>query len=228
MLRDVGLEVAAGETVALMGASGSGKSILARAVVGLVKPDGGQVWLDGEEVTGSGAARLREIRRKVGMLFQQNALFDSMTVKENIGFVLREVMGLSDAEIGARVTELLERLHLGPIVRMYPSELSGGMKKRVGIARAVAHEPRIVIYDDPTAGLDPITSEAIGELIAELGQRTDRAVLMVSNYLPLIMATADRVLLLHQGRIIRLGAPADIFTSERTELREFLDSNGEG
>jgi phospholipid/cholesterol/gamma-HCH transport system ATP-binding protein len=227
VLRDVSLTVAAGETVALMGASGSGKSTVVRAIVGLVKPDRGQVWLDGEAVTGAGAARLRELRRKVGMLFQQNALFDSMTVAENIGFVLREVMGLSDAEISARVKELLERLHLGPIEKMYPSELSGGMKKRVGIARAVAHDPAIVFYDDPTAGLDPITSEVIGSLIAELGRKKDRAVMIVSNYLPLIMNAARRVLLLHQGRIIEVGTPADVLKSESPEIRDFLDSKVE-
>lgn len=226
ILRDINLRVSAGETVALMGASGSGKSTLLRAVSGLLPAERGQVFLDGREVSGASASELREARSRVGMLFQGNALFDSMTVAENIGFVLREVMGLSRDEIRSRVNDLLVRLHLGAIGGRYPAELSGGMKKRVGIARAVAHDPRIVLYDDPTAGLDPITSEVIGGLIAELGAGEDSAAVVVTNYLPLVMMVASRALLLHLGRIIEIGPPGSLMESERPEIRDFLNAKG--
>jgi phospholipid/cholesterol/gamma-HCH transport system ATP-binding protein len=227
VLREINLSVEAGETVAIMGASGGGKSTLMRAMVGLIKPDHGDVRLDGESLAGAGAARLREIRRKVGMLFQGNALFDSMDVFDNIGFILREVRGMTPREIKPHVYDLLERLRLGPIGRMFPAELSGGMKKRVGIARAVAHDPKIVFYDDPTAGLDPITSEVIADMIAELGGRKDQTVVVMSNYLPLVTLVAHRVALLHRGRIIDLGPPQNLSESERPELRAFLDSREE-
>ena len=224
VLREINLGIGAGETLALMGASGSGKSTLVRAMVGLIEPERGEVRLDGESMVALSAARLREVRKKVGMLFQGNALFDSMDVFDNIGFILREVRGMTPREIKPHVYDLLERLHLGPIGRKFPAELSGGMKKRVGIARAVAHDPKMVFYDDPTAGLDPITSEVIAELIAELGAKKDRAVMVVSNYLPLVTRVAHRVALLHRGRIIDLGPPEHLTESERPELRQFLDS----
>lgn len=224
VLGGASIEVRPGETVAVMGASGSGKSTLLRAAVGLIPVEGGRVWIEGEPVIGATPARLREIRRKVGMLFQGNALFDSMTVAENIGFVLTEVRGLAPEMVSERVDSLLDRLHLGPIGKSYPSELSGGMKKRVGIARAVAHDPRLVLYDDPTAGLDPVTSDVIAELIAELGQRVEQAAIIASNYLPLVSRAASRVTLVHAGRVIDLGPPGKIWESDRPELLEFLES----
>ncbi len=226
VLSEVSLRVPAGETLALMGASGSGKSTLLRAAVGLLAPDSGQVWLCGRPVVGAGGAGLREVRREAGMLFQGNALFDSMTATENIGFILREVMGMSEEDAGARVDTLLDRLHLGPIGHMYPAELSGGMKRRVGIARAVAHEPSVLFYDDPTAGLDPITSDVIADLILELGASEERASMVVSNYLPLINKVAHNVALLHEGRVMELGTPEKMMESGRVELMEFLEPEG--
>lgn len=225
ILDGVDLTVSAGETLALMGASGSGKSTLLRAAVGILKPESGRVNISGKPVQGTSRAKLRALRRKVGMLFQGNALFDSMTVAENIGFVLKEVKGMAAKQIESRVDELLVRLRLGPIHDKYPAELSGGMKKRVGIARAVAHDPEIVFYDDPTAGLDPITSNVIAELIVELGARGDRVAVIATNDLPLVMKAAHRVVLLHQGRIIELGAPKDMFECESPELKKFLESD---
>jgi len=207
ILDEVSLWVKPGETVALLGASGSGKSLLLRCAVGLLRPDSGRVTLFDTEVTRASASALREARRRVGMLFQANALFDSMTVAGNIGFTLREVLGLAQDRIEQKVDELLERLRLGPVGAMYPAELSGGMKKRVGIARAIAHDPEALICDDPTAGLDPITSDVITDLIAELAQTPGRATLLATNYPPLVDRVADRVLLLEAGRVTDLGPP---------------------
>jgi len=226
ILRGVDLTVRAGETVALMGASGSGKSTLLRAAVGLLKPDAGEVWLNGVSLKGLSGAKLRELRRRVGVLFQGNALFDSMTVAENIGFVLKEALDVPLAAVKPKVDELLARLRLGPIGQKRPAELSGGMKKRVGIARAVAHDPKIVFYDDPTAGLDPITSVVIANLIAELGAVAERAAIVVSNQLPVLTAVAQRVALLHQGRILELGPPQGLLASDRAEVKEFLEYGG--
>ncbi len=223
VLRDVSLELASGNTIALLGASGSGKSTLLRTAVGLLKPDDGSVRLFGEDILSASSSRLRELRRRVGMLFQQNALFDSMTVEENVGFALKEVLSLPPARIKEKVDDLLERLNLGPIGGKYPRELSGGMKKRVGIARAIAHGPSLVFLDDPTAGLDPITSDVIADLIAEKVKEKDRSAVVVSNHLPLVMKVAQEAALLYKGRLIELGPPRDIEKSDRKELRQFLE-----
>jgi len=228
ILAEVSLSADPGETVAILGASGSGKSTLLRAAVGLLRPDSGNVEFAGEDLLAAAPARLREIRRKAGMLFQMNALFDSMTVADNIGFILREVLDQPPAKVKDKVDDLLDRLKLGPIGDKYPAELSGGMKKRVGIARAIAHGPQIVFYDDPTAGLDPITSDVIADIIVELGQEKERAAVIASNYLPLVTKAASRVCLLHKGRLIHIGSPADIWDSDRKEVRRFLDTNGGG
>jgi len=228
VLDGAGLEVGAGETVALLGASGSGKSSLLRVAVGLLRPEAGRVTLGGEPVVGVSGERLRHLRRRVGMLFQGTALFDSMTVAENIGFVLREVMGLDPGQIAARVDALLARLRLGPIGAMFPAELSGGMKKRVGIARALAHDPPILFFDDPTAGLDPVTGEVIADLIAEVSNRSDRAAIVVTNQLPVILKVASRVALLHEGRVAELGPPRQVFAGGRRAVSSFLQGGRDG
>jgi phospholipid/cholesterol/gamma-HCH transport system ATP-binding protein len=224
IIKGIDFNVEKGETLAIMGASGSGKSTILRCVSGLIPPDEGDIWLFGEQLVGTTAAKLRKTRHRIGMLFQQNALFDSMTVEDNMGFVLKEVKGFSPKQIRQRVDELLERLHLGPIGKKWPSELSGGMKKRVGIARAVAHDPEMIFYDDPTAGLDPVTSDVISELIKELGENKNNTAIIVSNYLPLIMKAAQKAALLYKGKIIDLGDPAKLKDSQPPELKKFLES----
>lgn len=218
ILAGADLTVAPGEMVALMGISGSGKSTLLRAAVGLTPPEEGEVKLLGENLIGATSARLREIRQKVGMLFQGNALFDSMTVADNIGFILREVMELPPAEIDRRVRELLDRLQLGDIGALYPSALSGGMKKRVGIARAVAHNPPVMFYDDPTAGLDPVTSLVIAELIARIGREREQSGVVATNYLPLILKVAHRAVLLRDGKIMEIGPTSSLQSADVSEL----------
>lgn len=222
ILRGVSLAVAEGEAVALIGESGSGKTTLLKTAAGLIRPSAGEVWVSGENLTRASARAKARIRRQVGMLFQGNALFDSMTVRENVGFVLQEVQRLDPAEIERRVRELLDRLHLGDIGRRYPRELSGGMKKRVGLARAVIGEPKLLFCDDPTAGLDPITSDAIADLILVLRSYFRVTLLLVSNSIPVVKRIADRVLLLYQGRLLDLGAPARLEDSERPEVRRLL------
>ena len=222
VLRGVNLAVAAGEAVALIGESGSGKTTLLKTAVGLIRPAAGEVWIAGENLTQASSRALARIRRQVGMLFQGNALFDSMTVRENVGFVLREVRRLAPAEIEPKARELLERLHLGEIGRLYPRQLSGGMKKRVGLARAVIGEPKLLFCDDPTAGLDPITSDAIAELILTLRRSLQGTLVLVSNSIPVVKKLADRVLLLHQGQLLDLGPAARLEASDRPEVRRFL------
>ncbi|MFO8056085.1 MAG: ATP-binding cassette domain-containing protein [bacterium] len=214
----VDLCVEPGEIVALMGVSGSGKSTLLRSLVGLVELEAGEVSVAGHSMTKRDRSNLERIRRSSGMLFQGNALFDSMTVYGNVGFVLQEVLRLERSEIDARVAGLLERLRLGPISDKYPSELSGGMKKRVGIARAIAHNPRVVFYDDPTAGLDPITSRVIADLIAELSSGGRQSGLVVTNDLSVARRTADRAVLIRQGASLDLGPVHELSASDIPSL----------
>jgi phospholipid/cholesterol/gamma-HCH transport system ATP-binding protein len=222
ILRGVNLEAATGEAVALIGESGSGKTTLLKTAVGLIRPAAGEVRIAGENLTRASSRGLAHVRRQVGMLFQGNALFDSMTVRENVGFVLQEVQRLAPAEIERRVRELLLRLHLGEIGGLYPRQLSGGMKKRVGLARAVIGEPKLLFCDDPTAGLDPITSDAIADLILALRRYFQVTLLLVSNSIPVVKKIADRVVLLHQGRLLDLGPSALIEDSNRPEVQRFL------
>ena len=222
ILRGVNLSAAEGEAIALIGESGSGKTTLLKTAAGLIRPQEGEVWIAGENLTRASARALARIRRQVGMLFQGNALFDSMTVRENVGFVLQEVQRLAPAEIERRVRDLLDRLHLGDIGRLYPRELSGGMKKRVGLARAVIGEPKLLFCDDPTAGLDPITSDAIADLILVLRRHFRVTLLLVSNSIPVVKKLADRVFLLHQRQLLDLGPSALIEDSNRPEVQRFL------
>ncbi len=226
VLDGIDFSVKKGEMVALMGISGSGKSTLLRSLVGLVSMEAGRVSVAGFSMGPSDRSNLDRIRRSTGMLFQGNALFDSMTVAGNIGFVLQEVLRLPPSEIDERVNELLERLRLGPIGNQYPSELSGGMKKRVGIARAVAHNPEVVFYDDPTAGLDPITENVISDLIAELRSGGRQSGVVVTNQLAVARKTSDRAVLLRQGKALDLGPVAGLSASDIPDLKE--DGQQEG
>ncbi len=219
VLDGVDLAVDRGEMVALMGVSGSGKSTFLRCLVGLVEIESGEVSVAGYSMSSSQGGNADKIRRSAGMLFQGNALFDSMTVSGNIGFVLQEVLCLDRGEIAGRVNGLLERLRLGPIGDKYPCELSGGMKKRVGIARAIAHNPEVVFYDDPTAGLDPITSAVISKMIAEL-RGDGQSGIVVTNQLAVAQKTADRAVLLRQGKARELGPPQRLSSLHLPELDE--------
>jgi phospholipid/cholesterol/gamma-HCH transport system ATP-binding protein len=222
VLQGVDLEVAAGETVTIIGGSGSGKSVLLRLIIGLIRPDAGRIWIDGEEITPLPEARLLPIRRKVGMLFQGAALFDSLTVAENIAFPLREHTLMGEAEIRARVEQLLELVGLPGIEEKEPTELSGGMKKRVGLARAIALQPRIILYDEPTTGLDPSNIEKITELMINLREKLGGTSVVVTHDMTSAFKVSDRIAMLHQGQIAVAGTVAEIEHSEERLVRDFI------
>lgn len=222
VLQGVDLEVATGETITIIGGSGSGKSVLLRLIIGLMRPDAGRIWIDGDEITPLPEERLLPIRRKVGMLFQGAALFDSLTVAENIAFPLREHTRMGEAQIRARVEEVLELVGLPGIEEKMPAELSGGMKKRVGLARAIALQPRIILYDEPTTGLDPSNIEKITELIINLREKLGVTSVVVTHDMQSAFKVSDRIAMLHQGRIAVAGTVAEIEHSQERLVRDFI------
>ncbi len=228
VLSDIDLHVEQGQTVALIGPSGSGKTTLLKIAVGLIKPDQGQVGLAGQQIARMSRSNLRVLRRKVGMLFQGNALFDSMNVAENVGFVLREVQRLNSEKIKEKVDTILDSLRLGDIGHKMPSELSGGMKKRVGIARVLIGDPQIILYDDPTAGLDPVTSDAIAELIKSMTQRLGATSILVSNQMQVVQKLAHRVVMLRDAKLIDLGPPDKMLESHYFESNLSAQSESPG
>ncbi len=222
VLQGVDLEVAAGETITIIGGSGTGKSVLLRLIIGLIKPDGGRIWIDGEEITPLPEARLLPIRRKVGMLFQGSALFDSLTVAENIAFPLREHTRMGEGEIRERIQEVLGLVGLPGVEEKAPADLSGGMKKRVGLARAIALQPRMILYDEPTTGLDPSNIEKITELIMGLKEKLGVTSVVVTHDMQSAFKVSDRIALLHEGRIAVTGPVAEIEHSNLTLVRDFI------
>ncbi len=222
VLKGVNLKIEKGKITAIIGRSGEGKTVLVKHIVGLLKPDRGKVIIDGVDITKLSERGLDKIRRRFGMLFQESALFDSMTVGENVAFPLREHTNLKEAEIKALVKKKLEMVRLFGVEDKMPSELSGGMKKRVGLARAIALEPEIVIYDEPTIGLDPITGRAIYRLILDMQRHLNGTSIVITHDVPAIFDIVDRVGVLSGGRIIAYGTPEEIIHSENKEIQEFL------
>jgi phospholipid/cholesterol/gamma-HCH transport system ATP-binding protein len=223
VLRGVDLTVRAGESLTIIGGSGTGKSVLLRLIIGLVKPDAGHIRLEGVDIVPLRETELLRIRRRVGMVFQGSALFDSLSVGENVAFALREHTTLSDAEIAARVREALDLVGLGAIEHMEPADLSGGMKKRVAVARAVALPPSVLLYDEPTTGLDPTNVEKITDLILELKSKIGVTSVVVTHDMPSALKVSDRVAMLHQGRIAAVGTPDDIQRTHDSLIREFME-----
>jgi phospholipid/cholesterol/gamma-HCH transport system ATP-binding protein len=222
VLQGVDFDVRAGETLVVLGGSGEGKSVILRHLNGLIEPDRGEVWVDGRSLKGLDEDQLFDVRKKVGMVFQLGALFDSQTVYGNISYPLREHSALSERQMGERVAELLAMVDLKGTEQLYPAELSGGMKKRVALARAIALEPRGVLYDEPTTGLDPIVTLHINLLIRNLQQRLGFTSVVVTHDLKSAFMVGDRFALLDHGRI-RFSGTADEVRSTRDELmREFL------
>jgi len=228
ILRDVDLEVHPGEIVAIMGRSGSGKTTLLRLMMGLVKPSSGRIFVDGTDITDLGEAALDDIRRKMGMVFQGAALFDSMTVAENVSFGLVEHRLVPPEEVEGRVSDLLEMVDMKGTEGFLPAELSGGMRKRVGVARALAQQPSIVLYDEPTAGLDPISAAAIDALIVRLRDRFGVTSVIVSHDVPSLRRTADRAAMLHGGRFLAVGALSELDRSSDPAVTQFLSGSLEG
>lgn len=228
VLRGISLAVAPGETYTILGGSGSGKSVCLKHMIGLMRPDAGRVLVFGRDVTELSEAEFVEVRREFGMVFQSAALFDSLSVYENVAYPLREHRGDWDEErVRERVRACLEAVGLAGIEPLMPAELSGGMRKRVGVARAIALEPRIILYDEPTTGLDPANARRIGELIRSLQERLEVTSVVVTHDLELCYAVSDRVALLREGRIVMEESGEALRGSEHPEFRFFLEGTGE-
>ena len=224
VLRGVDLEVRRGETMVIIGTSGGGKSVILKHCIGLLQPDGGEVIVDGKVISSPDFIDVNTIRRRMGMLFQGSALFDSMNVGENIKFAVREHNPeFSERKLDAMVAEKLQLINLSPDIRFkMPSELSGGMKKRLGLARAIALNPEILLYDEPTTGLDPITSDVINDLILDMQQKLGVTSMVVTHDMVSAYKVANRIAMLHEGRIIFMGTPDEIRATPNPYVQQFI------
>lgn len=222
MLDGLDLDVPDGQCLVVLGRSGTGKSVLLKLLIGLLKPDAGSIQVDGVEVVGARYEELAALRKRIGMLFQMAALFDSMSVGENVGLALREHTKKSDAEVRAIVHEKLSLVGLNGVEAKRPSDLSGGMRKRVGLARAIAMEPNYVLYDEPTTGLDPITSGEINELIRDLKGKLRVTSIVVTHDMQSAFFVGDRFCLLHQGRLRFDGTADELRRSDDEMVRRFI------
>jgi phospholipid/cholesterol/gamma-HCH transport system ATP-binding protein len=228
VLDGVDLEIQTGETVVVLGPSGTGKSVLLKHILGLMMPDEGSIQVDGEEIVGRRERELNVMRRRFGMLFQGSALFDSMTVGENVALALREHTRLADDEIERRVRERLEWVGLSKVEDMKPASLSGGMRKRVGLARAIAMDPQYVLYDEPTTGLDPIMADVIDRLIRSMQHRIGVTSIVVTHDLQSAFKVADRMAMLLGGRIVFTGTADEVRASRDPVVRQFMEGTSEG
>ncbi|MFN3562122.1 MAG: ABC transporter ATP-binding protein [Chloroherpetonaceae bacterium] len=225
VLCGINLSIKTGETMVIIGRSGCGKSVLLKHMVGLLKADEGEVTIDGQVISRMSQTELYKIRTKFGYLFQGAALFDSMTVGENVGLALRENYQMSEQKIHEIVAEKLALVGLPNIEQMKPSELSGGMRKRVGLARALATNPEYIFYDEPTTGLDPIMSDAIDTLIKDLAQKLRVTSVVITHDIQSVYKVADRVAMMHEGKIYFLGNPKDLAETQDPIVRNFVDRN---
>jgi len=227
-LRGVNLEIEKGETMVIIGQSGSGKSVLIKHLVGILKPDRGEIYVDGEEITHLKEDELPRITRKFGMLFQGAALFDSLTVGQNVSFGLERYTDSSPEEIQELVAESLAKVGLRGIENLMPHELSGGMKKRVGLARAIAYRPEIILYDEPSTGIDPIRADAINELINLMKEELKVTSVVITHDMVSSYKVADRMAMLYEGRIIMTGTPGEIRNSENQVVQQFIHGQAKG
>jgi len=228
VLNGVNLEIPSGQITAIIGPSGEGKSVLLKHMIGLLRPDQGAVLVDGEDIATLGRGAMNRVREKFGMLFQNAALFDSLTVFENVAFPLQEKTKLSEREIAQRVRDALLHVGLAGVDAKYPDQLSGGMKKRVGLARALLMDPRIILFDEPTTGLDPVICRAIHQMIKETHAKFGYTAVVVSHEIPEIFDISDRVAVLYQGSIIEAGTPQEIQASEHPMVRQFIRGSLDG
>jgi phospholipid/cholesterol/gamma-HCH transport system ATP-binding protein len=223
ILEDVTFRIEKGESVVIIGRSGGGKSVLLKHLIGLIKPDKGEVLIDGENIVPMTERQLLNVRRKFGMLFQSAALFDSLTVFENISFAFRQERSLPRHEIARKVNEVLKLVDLEGTQNKNPSELSGGMRKRVGLARAIIYEPQIILYDEPTTGLDPIVSDSIDQLIIRVRDQLDVTTVVVTHDMRSARRIGQRIIMLHNRRVHASGTPEQIFGSTDPIVRQFVD-----
>ena len=223
VLDGVDLRIESGESVAIIGRSGGGKSVLLKHLIALLQPDSGDVLIDGESIVRMNERQLLRIREKFGMVFQGAALFDSMTVAENVAFPLIRKKKFTPGEIEQRVTAALEMVDLPGTQKKNPAELSGGMRKRVGLARAIIYEPQILLYDEPTTGLDPIVSDSIDHLIIRVRDHLKVTSVVVTHDMRSARRVGNRVLMLHEGKIYANAAPEEFFASQDPVVRQFID-----
>src|SRR5438067_7149964 len=222
ILRGVELDVAIGETLVIIGRSGGGKSVLLKHLIGLMQPDAGEIWVSGKNIIGMSERQLGAIRVKIGILFQSGALFDSMTVEDNIAFPLREAGERDPNVLHAKVAEMLEVMEMEGQEDKMPESLSGGMKKRVGLARSIIRRPSCVLYDEPTSGLDPVVADSINRLIRRLQQRFGMTSVVVTHDMKSAFDVADRIAYLHEGRIYFHGTPSELQRSTDRLIQDFL------
>lgn len=227
VLNGIDLEIAPGETVALLGRSGIGKSVLLKLIVGLQKPDSGSVQIHGKDITDLSIDELNEVRKKIGFLFQEAALYDSLTVSENVGFPLERQNKISEKEQKDRVKDLLSRVGMEKHSDKLPSQISGGMKKRAGLARALALDPDILLFDEPTTGLDPVTAGEIDELILKLQEERETASVVVTHDLRCAQVVSDRLALIHEGDILIQGSFDDLRKSDDPIVSQFFRESKE-
>lgn len=228
VLDDLSLVVPAGRAVCVLGRSGTGKSVMLKHIIGLMRPDEGSVLVEGEDVTALGPRELARVRQRMGMLFQHAALFDSITVGENVAFPLRRHSKLPPREIRERAEALLADVGLAGEHEKMPAELSGGMRKRAGLARALALEPAILLADEPSTGLDPVTSGEIDRLLVELRDRTGATLIVVTHNIPSARVIGDELVFLHEGRIVAQGTAGELDQSPIPLVRQFMQAEGAG
>jgi phospholipid/cholesterol/gamma-HCH transport system ATP-binding protein len=228
VLQGVNLEIQKGETMVIIGQSGSGKSVLIKHLIGILMPDSGEIYIDGVEITRLSEDERQKISRRFGMLFQGSALFDSLTVGQNVGFGLERYTAYSQEEIKRMVRESLEHVGLRGVEHLMPYELSGGMKKRVGLARAIAYNPEIILYDEPATGIDPIRADAINELINKMKKDMRVTSIVITHDMVSSYKVADRIAMLYEGKIIEIGTPEEIRESKNPFVQQFVLGLSEG
>jgi phospholipid/cholesterol/gamma-HCH transport system ATP-binding protein len=226
VLRGIELDILRGQRNIIIGGSGAGKTVLMRHLVVLERPDQGRVLLDGRDITGLGEVQLNEVRQQFGMVFQGSALFDSMSVFDNVAFPLKEQKGLSRKEIRERVMAKLAALGVDDAASRFPGDISGGMKKRVGVARALVGEPGILIYDEPTAGLDPLAARNVDRLVLETAEKFDVTSIIITHDMATCLDTGDQVSMIHEGRIRVTCKPIELMTNADPAVRQFVEASG--
>ena len=228
VLNGVDLEIPSGETVVVIGPSGTGKSVLLKHILLLMTPDAGAIEVDGQDVVAMKEVELNRVRQRFGMLFQGSALFDSLTVGENVGLALREHRRMNDVKIRARVAERLEWVGLEGIENQKPASLSGGMRKRVGLARAIAMDPQFILYDEPTTGLDPIMADVIDQLIRSMQKRMGVTSVVVTHDMASAYKVGDRIAMLYEGKIVFQGTPEETRGTRDPMVRQFIEGSSTG
>jgi phospholipid/cholesterol/gamma-HCH transport system ATP-binding protein len=227
VLDGLSFSVKDGESLVIVGPSGTGKSVLLKHLIGLIRPDSGRVFVDGKDVWAISDRERNQLRKQFGMSFQEGALFDSMSVFDNVAFPLRR-SGRPVREVRQRVRECLDIVHLPDVEEKRPSELSGGMRRRVGFARAIAHEPDILLFDEPNTGLDPIMTDIIDEVILNMRERMDVTIVTITHHMPSARKIGDRIALLYGGRILFEAPPEEFLASQDPAVRQFVDGSAEG